>query len=511
MPDLIVEVLTDATPPEMVVLKGTTKLAITSMNVTSSVHLVEEDLLITGLGDEVIPVIEYTAAIRNLDPQLVQSATDSDIEVDLFANGSLVEDYDPANWGKAITSGGASASLGGANGDVLTATTTLGEVVVTFTYNVAGSEAEGTVATAAVEVVATPTFNVVITNLPSNVIQGQSYTLAAERRDGVTGEVVDGNPANFAFSLIAGGSFASITNGNQLNINPSTSGNSITVQATHNAFGESGTAGANIIVQPTFPAVLSLAGDTQVFSNQGNTLSWGAGWSPSTGWTSDPTRITVVADVASKFGNAIQKNGKIGDVGSWLQALNVNQLGSLAAFREYYFRFVFLMSANWQHHTSGDKILWWGRRFPGGQATQFYIHVQSGLYRFTAQNTLNGAGTPVNFNVVARGVPSLTKGVYHTVEVRHRLNIPGQGDGYLRMAVDGVEATNYSSNVSGTNPPAVGTPTSGGLLNVEWVNSNWTPLSLNGTQQFLFWGGSGDEKTVNDYWRLSELFIAGRN
>lgn len=486
---------------EEVVLVGRAQRPLTKIvSLLRSRVIREVTLPIENVSEE--PELTFSATL--VAPTQLQESQSVQLSANLFsqvADGplTLVENYDPTHWTKAVTSGGSSASLGGPNGDVLTATTTLGEVVVTFTYNVADSEALGTVATATVEVVASPVFNVVVTGLPASVVQGNSYTLGAERRDGETGQVVDSNPANFVFTITSGGTFASITNGNQLNINPGTAGNSVTVQAAHNISG-SGQASTNIIVQPAFPNN-EPAGMSTRLAAQGDTLTFPgpATWNPNALW-SDPSRIAVVADGASKFGQVLEKRWKLGDNAGWY-ALNIGQVG---LWRELFIRVVYMIPSNYQrHHTGAEKFIYYNQGGQGGGTGDFVLwHTASNSSNSISWSDGGSVNTCVPQKPSGGDLGELQRGVYHTVEIHHVASL-NPGEGSLRMWIDDIEYTSFRKFGEGVVP----------LTNRTWTATTGISDKRLGARVELplFWGGAGGTKGVNDFMRFSEIYISGKN
>lgn len=343
-------------------------------------------------------------------------------------------------------------------------------------------------------------------NFLASVIEEESYDLRARVLN--PDQTINTNyvASDWSWSIVTGGSFGSIggANSDVLTLNAASAGNSITVRATYvgsetlNPTTDDKT--ADIVVASAFSESLEPAGGTVIKSLNGSTLDWGSGFNPSPAWETGEPRIAVVSDANSKFGNAIEKRGFIDDTSGWLKALNVgNNIGS---FREWYIRFVWLMSSNWQVHSGGnDKLFFFGARFGSESPTQFYVRYTGSNIFLVMQNVNNGSSLPVNSLIKPQGWPTVNRGVYHTLELRLRLNTAGMTDGSLRMALDGDEAATF------IHPP---NNTESDLSAVSWVAKDWPePHRLTGTQQFLFWGGSGDTKTVNDFWRLSELFIKG--
>lgn len=232
-----------------------------------------------------------------------------------------------------------------------------------------------------------------------------------------------------------------------------------------------------------------------IFHSKGDSLDFGSNWSPSSGWNSN---LNVINDPKSRYGKAIEKVATIGDSDGWLNSINVlNKLG----VRELYLRFAWILSTNYQFHKSGyDKLFLYGRKVGNKSPTQFVItqNQRRGL-RFTNQSHNSGAA---DFNYAGTfqvdNLPGITRGQYHTVELHHILNTKDKNDGSFRLWLDDLEALDWKLMGKGSRS----------LENVEWID--WDENKFGGGEFFLFWGGQGDTKRVNDHMRLSELYISGR-
>lgn len=208
----------------------------------------------------------------------------------------------------------------------------------------------------------------------------------------------------------------------------------------------------------------------------------------------DESRVRVVSDPASKYGKAIEKRYRIGDGAGWNGGVVTAHLPA-GPYRELYFRIVFRVSANWQWHKAGGKYLYYGAAdLRGGDATPFVLGWQGdGTSFWTASG--NGRHVPNN-------VPRITRDKYHTIEIHHAASTSG-ANGSLRMWVDGVEVKSF--NVLGDR-----SRNAVKLMNQEWrATRGLADKRLDRLQAFMFWGGQGDVKRVNDWVRLSELYISG--
>lgn len=500
---------------EVFELRGFATQAVTSIFVEGAILGKETEVPITVAGETTPPPPVLSARIVGAPVSAQESTTITTLEAELVdEDNNVVELYDAANWTWAVDSGG--GSFGGPDGDDLTLPSAPATVAISATHNT-----ESLVATASISVVAAVTFSPDFFSLPSQIIEGQQSNPLRSRvlaSDGSTAEEIQ---TNWSYSIVSGpGTIGGSIGNNVLNADPGSAGSSITVRATYigslNVSPATDDATTSVVAQPEpgdFPEVLEPAGMTQAVSLDGSTLNWGAGWNPSAGW-SDTNRIEVVSDPLSKFGNAIEKRGFVGDTSGWLGALNVGQ-NVFGSWREVYVRYVWRLSSNWDYHSAGDKLFYWGRKVPGAGATQYFLLQQpsSGL-KFISQpgapggQHSGGIGLASAFFVPNPSIPSLARDEYHTVELLHRMNsAPGNADGGIRVAIDGSEILTW--NHQGQGGPFDITD------GVEWIDNSggatWPALELTGGEFFLFWGGQGDTKTANDFIRLSELYVSGRD
>lgn len=238
------------------------------------------------------------------------------------------------------------------------------------------------------------------------------------------------------------------------------------------------------------------AGMSTVLMVDGSTKDW-PGFYQGGPWT-DENRVTVVTDPQSKHGQAIEKRFFVGDESGW-NGITYN--GNHIVFRELYFRIVFRLSDNWQWHESGGKYFYYGAagRDPGRGPTQFIL-AWSGSGRTRWIDFGSGVG-----GYEANGGPEITRDVYHTLEIHHVASTSG-ANGSLRMWIDGVEIQSFN---------LLGDPTQNDvqLQNREWIATKGLEDKRlgGGIQAFLFWGGQNDTKRVNDWIRLSEFYVSGKN
>lgn len=482
-------------------VRGAVRGTVDSIENLQAIVLEETPLSIGGLPEGPLPV--FTATIKNAASELVVATSDTDIEAEVKDQfGNLVDaTYDVDNWTWAIdsdTTGGASFGSG-ANADDLTVGSSPGTVVISATH----IETDA-VATATISVVSAIVLTYVLEGLPAEVETGESYPMTARvlNADGSENEAYI--PANWTFSITAGGANGSITgtNSDVLSVNSGASG-SITVEALHSSSNSDDETVTVIDAAGAFPEGLEPAGATEILANQGDTTNFGTGWVEELDW-SDTGTLAVVSDGSSKFGSVLEKSASIGDSG-WLDARNRGN--NVANHREIYIRHVFLLSANWERATE-EAVFQYGRKVPGEAPDQFELILKPSTPGIQWRNYLTGsdagdASRNGTFEVETPNISALSRDAYHTLELRHRLNTDGNADGYLRVAVDGTEITSW--NILGG---ASGVDIRSG---VEWASTagSWTALRFTGLIVFHKWRGG--TKSVNDSVRLSELFISGLN
>lgn len=233
------------------------------------------------------------------------------------------------------------------------------------------------------------------------------------------------------------------------------------------------------------------AGMRTIFAIDGSSTNIGSGF-PGIARI-DRDRARVVSDGASKYGKAIEKRFRIGDGAGWNGVVATSFLPG-GPYRELYYRIVFRLSPNWQWHHSGGKYFYYGttqhatRGFLGwdGSGRTVWVDRGSGVGMYRANR-----------------IPPISRDEYHTIEAHHRASTNG-ANGFLRMWVDGVKVDSYNlvGNRAQNNVR---------LENREWLATmGLADKRLDRIQAFMFWGGQGDVKRVNDWVRLSELYIAGR-
>lgn len=492
-------------------LEGFPRQAVTSVFVQEGIIERETEIQITGIP--VDPPPELSAVILGLplgnQAQELTTITTLSAEV-RDEEGTVVELYDPAEWTWAVGSGG--GSFGGPNGDELTLPAAPASVEISATH-----DEQGLVDTATIAVVATVAFTPEFYNLPAQIIQGQQSNPLRSRvldSDGSTVEEVD---TNWSYSIVSGPGSISGPIGNQVLIaNAGSAGQSITVRATYmgslNVSPATDDQTTSVVQQPgpdDFPEVLQPAGHTVIESLDGSSKIW-AGWNQSDEWTSDNTRVEVVSDPLSKFGNAVEKRFFFGEAfGGW-KGFSGRHIG---LWRELYVRLVFKMSSNFEWHSSGGKYLYLHNSGAGAAKRNIILGTETNST--PANNAFDldpDPGRAISFVDFSTGLgqwipnlPRVSRGEYHTVE--HLIGADlGTNDGYLRQAVDGVEAVEWVL-VGG------GGETRDLRSGQNWTfNDNVSDKRIGAqVEAFLFNGGSGGTVPADINIRLSELFISGRN
>lgn len=233
------------------------------------------------------------------------------------------------------------------------------------------------------------------------------------------------------------------------------------------------------------------AGLEPVLSVDGSAKEW-PGFREGRAWMDD-RNVRIVSDPASKYGHAIEKRFRIGDEGGWHGNVRSRRLPG-GPFRELYYRIVFRVAPNWQWHRSGGKYFYYGTT---RHATRGYLG-WDGAGRPTWVDFGSGVGL-----YRPNGIQPISRDRYHTIELHHGASTDG-ANGFIRMWIDGAEVESFN---------LVGDPAQNRvqLLNREWRSTQGlADKRLDGLQAFMYWGGQGDTKRVNDWIRLSELYISGK-
>jgi hypothetical protein len=245
------------------------------------------------------------------------------------------------------------------------------------------------------------------------------------------------------------------------------------------------------------------AGMTQLVYADGSTKYFDPNASYGTKWDND-NRVTVVTDTEAKYGNkAIEKRFFVGDNDGWNGgAFDPNWPGS---YSEVYIRVVLKFSSNWDAHPAHThKILYWGYE-KTHQANGNYIEANdAGGYPMHILFRNQGGGGADNAVFKANNSKVITLNEYHTYEVHMVANTPGVANGSARVWIDGTEYTDWNKQ---GYPNEHNIP----LTNREWVGSGDSTGDLDGYEAFLYWGGGSGTKSANDWVRLSELLISGKN
>lgn len=264
----------------------------------------------------------------------------------------------------------------------------------------------------------------------------------------------------------------------------------------------------NIIDQPSgnFPVVLDPGGSfTTIVSLDGSTKMW-PGWTFGGEWADD-NRVEVVSDPNSKFGDVIEKRFFLGEeFGGWKGAT----LRNIGLWSQLYIRLVFMFSSEWVWHPGQGKYVYLHNSGGGGNRRNFILGAGKGTAAQNAFGIPPTRGLPVSVFDFSSGagqwvpnLPSLPRGEYVTVEWFVGADL-GTNDGFLRMALNGAEATDWVL-VGG------GGTTADLRSGVDWLfNDNVTDKRIGATAEaFLFNGGSGGSIPSNMNIRLSEFFISG--
>jgi hypothetical protein len=208
------------------------------------------------------------------------------------------------------------------------------------------------------------------------------------------------------------------------------------------------------------------------------------------GWATIPAGVQFAADPLSPlspttFGRMTYRVGMRAGV-----APATTSTSSFASrnHREIYLRTAVRVSSNWYGHNTGvNKVLHLWTQNPQGNKLVISLH---------------GAGNaPLKLRVTCQGVPDTSKcakmmantgasgtvsrGAWHVIEARIRLNTAGKYDGTLQLWLDGVMTHNYSN------------------LRVDagrWYIVSWSPT----------WGGVGGTVPVQQTMDMDGMYVSGR-
>lgn len=237
------------------------------------------------------------------------------------------------------------------------------------------------------------------------------------------------------------------------------------------------------------------AGHTVIFYADGSTTDWGDqfvyGAKVAERWQS-------IADPDDPNGQAVQVNWLAGDASGFAGAAFWNDWEGDVPFLpgQLYFRMLIRFSTNWDYHSAGQKLSYYGAG-DDGQASEFYILMRQSDIRWRDQG---GGGESGVWSTQDCMIPL---GRYVDVEILHNAqSAVGVADGSLRIWVDGDECTGWTLLGSGTSADDLSAPVH------NFIGAGSTP-NFSGVQLGMYWGGEGDVKTVNDWMRMGEVYISG--
>lgn len=230
------------------------------------------------------------------------------------------------------------------------------------------------------------------------------------------------------------------------------------------------------------------AGMTAIVFADGSSKYFDDGAFVGTAWDDD-NRVSVVDAPDAKYGGkAIQKKFFVGDGSGWngLHGKD-NWPGS---YRELYIRTVFKLSSNWDDHSGGQKLFYFGSE--AGQPNDFYVwfRLSNNDLRFVTQVASGVRGDDGADTFFASG-HNLVAEEFVTIELHIvTQSVPGASDGSVTMWQDGERVGNWTG--------------------LQFYKAGASSVEFDGYQAYLFWGGSGDTKTANDWLQISEFYISGR-
>lgn len=220
-------------------------------------------------------------------------------------------------------------------------------------------------------------------------------------------------------------------------------------------------------------------------------------------WDGGP-RILQTTSAGSKFTNVIRKNFQIGDPSGGNGLAQDVQFS--ADYETLYFRIVFRLSANWQRHTAEDKLFFFGDESGVNNAFTLTLGVGDGRIVFLNQSSGVGQGPEDDEHIGAwrsSMIPALDE--WHTIELEiHAQSNTSTEDGSFKVTWNGDEVTDFVWKPFNDLP--IPDP---GQDSIKWFSDASGDRLYSGLAFPLFWGGSGDTKTVNDFIDVSEFYLTG--
>lgn len=230
------------------------------------------------------------------------------------------------------------------------------------------------------------------------------------------------------------------------------------------------------------------AGMTTIVFADGSNKYFDSGAFVGSAWDDD-NRVSVVDAPDAKYGGkAIQKRFFVGDGSGWHGIYSKdNWQGS---YRELYVRTVVKLSGNWDDHSGGQKLFYFGSE--AGQPNDYYVwfRLSNNDLRFVTQ-VASGVRGSDGADTFWPGGHNLVANQFMTIELHIVAQSgPGASDGSLTMWQDGQRIGSWSG--------------------LQFYNSGASSVEFDGYQTYLYWGGSGDTKTANDWVQISEFYVSGK-
>lgn len=283
-------------------------------------------------------------------------------------------------------------------------------------------------------------------------------------------------------------------------------------------------------------------GSTKYYFAPATNVVIGAKWSDPTVYTqcNNNTRVASVPATGSKYGNVVRKFFLVGEANGFQGEYDQQGspgFGSNSGYQELYIRMVVRFSSNWQwDNAHTQKLLYFATdrvnqpNSDGANANSFFFSIDPNQISFVNQAnpvaaTAHAAGDGTPYDLEYRYFPNsqtphgpsiaslVTLNSFITAELWIKRNSAyNVADGAARILINGNEITSYMIGLqNGFNNSAYNGQS--GLTNRIWLGDSVyfsSDLNFNNAQTFLYWGGSGSTKAVNDYVDLSELYISGK-
>jgi hypothetical protein len=243
------------------------------------------------------------------------------------------------------------------------------------------------------------------------------------------------------------------------------------------------------------------SGLTQLIYTNGTSKTYTSAVGPATfgGRWLDTTYVEVVTDATNPVGSGsvIEKRMFIGDTSGWLGFQNIQNFAAPwnAGLSEVYMRVRFKYSANYDWHTSAEKLMYFGGKYESA-AQSFYIYVAdtgagTARFRMAPQIPSPYAGAHGGAGAYLAGSTTVATGSWGLIEIWMKAqSAPGASDGECKMWINNTLQNHWTAR--------------------QYYSTSASSCKFDGVQTMLYWGGGGDTKVANDSLRIGEFYFSGK-